>query len=299
MNTLFAKFAQSFTIIFLLLVTAKAQTLIGATCDIEVQSQRVGENSIEYIKAGSGTPVVLLHGLYAQKEQWSEVACELSSAGFMVIAPDLPGYGKSIHFPVEDYRLERQVELLHRFADLLALRKIHIAGSSMGGAIASMYVNKYPGQVHSLAFFGSPLGIGPWGVKVKAALSQGVNPFIPITIDQFNSEMELLFYKPPEVPKIIKDQLLADYRKSNRHYQQVWNIVNLYMNQIARSSPVHIPTLILWGKQDEIFPVAGLVALQAKYPGNEHYILSDAGHLLMLEKPKEASFQYIQFLKQR
>ena len=299
MNKMFVKLIQSLAIIFLALTTARAAPLSGAPCFIEVESKQVGKGSIEYLKAGSGTPVVLLHGLFAQKEQWSEVACELSSAGFMVIAPDLPGYGKSIHFPVEDYRLENQVGLLHRFTDLLELRKIHIAGSSMGGAIASMYVNKYPGQVYSLAFVGSPLGIGPWGVKVKDALSQGINPFIPITIDQFNLEMELLFYKPPEVPETIKDQLLADYRKSNQHYQQVWNIVNLYMNQISKSSPVRIPTLILWGKQDEIFAMDDIGALQAKYPGNRHYIMPDAGHLLMLEKPKEVSFQYIQFLKRR
>ncbi|MBU3600777.1 alpha/beta fold hydrolase [Polynucleobacter sp. AM-25C3] len=299
MNTLFAKLIQCFAIIFMLLATAKAEPLLGAPCAIEVESKQVGAGSIEYMKAGGGTPVVLLHGLFAQKEQWIEVTCKLSSAGFMVFAPDLPGYGKSIDFPVEDYRLENQVGLLHRFIDLLELRKIHIAGSSMGGAIASMYVNKYPGQVYSLAFVGSPLGIGPWGVKVKDALSQGINPFIPITIDQFNLEMELLFYKPPEVPETIRDQLLTDYQQSNQHYQQVWNIVNLYMNQITKSSPARIPTFIIWGKQDEIFTVGGVGALQLKYPGNQHYIMPDAGHLLMLEKPKEVSLRYIGFLKRR
>ena len=299
MNNLFGKLAQSFSIIFLLLVAAKAEPLVGAPCAIDVQSQRVGKGSIEYLKVGSGTPVVLLHGLFAQKEQWTEVACGLSAAGLMAIAPDLPGYGNSKPFPIVDYRLEKQVALLHRFIESLGFRKIHIAGSSMGGVIASMYGNQYPGQTASLAFIGAPLGIEPWGERVQEALVKGVNPFIPLNTEQFNLEMELLFYEPPVVPESIKDQLLADYQKSNRHYQQVWNVVNLYMNQIAKSSPVRIPTLILWGKQDEIFSVAGVVALQAKYPGNEHYTMSDAGHLLMLEKPKEVSFQYIQFLKQR
>lgn len=299
MNKLFATLIQSLTIILLALVSARAEPFLGAPCFIEIESKHVGKGSIEYLKAGSGTSVVLLHGLFAQKEQWSEVACELSSAGFMVIAPDLPGYGKSIDFPDEDYRLENQVALLHQLANSLELYEIHIAGSSMGGAIASMYANQYPKQVLTLAFIGAPLGVGPWGVKVKDALSQGINPFIPITIDQFNLEMELLFYKPPEVPETIKDQLLADYRKSNRHYQQVWNIVNLYMNQITKSSPAPIPTLILWGKRDEIFSVGDIGALQLKYPGNQHYIVPDAAHLLMLEKPKEVGRRYLEFLRQR
>lgn len=299
MNRFFTGLIHSLVVIFCILGSAKAEPLLGAPCAIEVESKRFGDASIEYMKAGRGMPVVLLHGLFAQKEQWTEVVCGLSAAGLMVIAPDLPGYGNSKPFPIGDYRLEKQVALLHRFIESLGFRKIHIAGSSMGGAIASMYGNQYPGQTASLAFIGAPLGIEPWGVRVQAALVKGVNPFIPLNTEQFNLEMELLFYEPPVVPESIKDRLLADYQKSNRHYQQVWNIVNLYMNQIAKSSPVRIPTLILWGKQDEIFSVAGVVALQAKYPGNEHYILSDAGHLLMLEKPKEVSFQYIQFLKQR
>ena len=299
MNTLFVKLVQFFTIIFLLLVAAKAEPLVGAPCVIEVQSKPVGKGSIEYLKAGSGTPIVLLHGLFAQKEQWSEVTCKLSSAGFMVLAPDLPGYGKSIDFPINDYRLENQVHLLHQFAASLGLHKVHIAGSSMGGAIASMYTNEYPNEVRSLAFIGSPLGIGSWGPRVRGALFQGINPFIPIAIDQFNLEMDLLFYKPPEVPETIKVQLLAEYQKSNRHYQQVWNIVNLYLSQISNSSPPRIPTLILWGRQDDIFSVNDMGALQAKYPVNAHYILPDAGHLLMLEKPEEVSFRYIEFLKRK
>ncbi len=299
MKKLFVKLIQFLAIIFLALLSASAEPPIDAPCLIESESQQVGEGSIEYIKAGSGIPVVLLHGLFAQKEQWREVACELSAAGFMVIAPDLPGYGKSTHFLIEDYRLENQVILLHRFAVALGLHKIHIAGSSMGGAIASMYVNKYPKQVRSLAFIGAPLGIGSWSAKVKDTLSQGVNPFIPITMDQLNMEMELLFYKPPVIPEAIKNQLLTEYQTSNRHYQQIWDIVNLYMSQIANSSSSHLPTLILWGKQDEIFSVGDIKTLQSKYLRNEHYIMPDAGHLLMLEKPKEVSLRYIKFLIQR
>jgi len=299
MNVMFAKLVQSLCVILLAFSVARAEPLIGAPCFIEIDSRQVGKGSIEYLKAGSGSPVFLLHGLFAQKEQWIEMACAVSATGFMAIAPDLPGYGKSIPFPIEDYRLENQVALLHQLANALSLGKVHIAGSSMGGAISSMYANQYPMQTLSLAFIGSPLGTGPWGTKVKDLLAQGVNPFIPITMEQLDLEMNLLFYKPPVVPETIKDQLLDDYRKSNRHYQQVWHIVNLYLNQITKSSPVRIPTLILWGDRDEIFSVVDISALQSKYPGNQHYVMPDAGHLLMLENPTEASRRYIEFLKQR
>ena len=297
MNRFFATLIQSLAVILCVHGSAKAELLLGAPCAIEIESEQLGGGSIEYMKAGRGVPVVLLHGLFAQKEQWAEVVCGLSAAGFIAIAPDLPGYGNSQSFPIGDYRLEKQVALLHGFIESLGFRKIHIAGSSMGGAIASMYGNQYPMQTASLAFIGAPLGIGPWGVKVQEALVKGVNPFIPINTQQFNLEMELLFYEPPVVPESTKDQLLADYQKSNRHYQEVWDVINLYTSQILNSPPTSVPTLILWGKKDSVFSVEDIGNLQLKYPANQHYILPQAAHLLMLEKPAEVIRRYVEFLK--
>ena len=268
-------------------------------CNIEVKTSPVGNGTIEYLQAGKGAPILLLHGLFAQKEQWSELVCYLSGAGYLVIAPDLPGYGKSIHFPIVDYKLENQVGILHQFTNALNMQKFDVGGSSMGGAIASMYARTYPLQVRSLAFIGAPLGVSAWSTQVKSALYQGINPFIPISTDQLNLEMQLLFYKPPVLSEAIQQGLISDYQKQNRHYQQVWDIINLYLYAIEKSPPSPIPTLIMWGKEDGIFESIDLRKLEQKYPKNRHFIVKDAGHLLMLEKPKEVFLNYIQFLKPR
>ena len=167
------------------------------SCNTEVKTIPAGGATIEYLRVGKGETILLLHGLFAQKEQWSELACQLSAAGYLVIAPDLLGYGKSIHFPLADYKLENQVSILNEFANALSIQKFDLAGSSMGGAIASMYARAYPPKVLSLAFIGAPLGVSGWSTQVKSALYRGINPFIPISVDQFNLEMRLLFYKPP------------------------------------------------------------------------------------------------------
>lgn len=269
------------------------------SCNLEVKTIPAGGATIEYLSAGKGDPILLLHGLFAQKEQWSELACQLSVAGYLVIAPDLPGYGKSIHFPLVDYKLENQVRLLHEFTNALNIQKLDLAGSSMGGAIASMYARSYPMQVRSLAFIGSPLGISGWSTQVKSALYQGINPFIPISADQLNLENHLLFYKPPVVPESLQQSLIADYQKSNRHYQQVWDIVNLYLYEIEKNPPSPIPALIMWGKQDGIFDVVDIEKLRQKYPKNRYLVINEAGHLLMLENPKEVASIYMTFLKPR
>ena len=298
MKNLFLKPIICIATLFLFSAPLGAQTNTNL-CKSEIKKAQIGGGSIEYFRVGKGAPILLLHGLFAQKEQWAEMACYLSAAGYMVIAPDLPGYAMSINFPIADHKLERQVEILHQFTKSLDIQKLDIAGSSMGGAIASMYAHAYPGQVRSLAFIGAPMGASAWGAAVRGALYQGINPFIPVSNEQFNLAMQLLFYKPPAVPESIQQDLIADYQKSNRRYQQVWDIVNLYLYEFEKTPPSPKPTLIIWGKEDAIFEVEDMPKVQQKFPKNRHFVLRDAGHLLMLENPKVASELYIQFLKPR
>lgn len=274
-----------------------ASESVNGACHIEVKTIPVGVGSIEYLSVGKGAPILLLHGLFAQKEQWSDLACQLSKAGHLVIAPDLPGYGKSLNFPIVDYKLENQVTILHRFSSLLQIPRMDIAGSSMGGAIASMYAQTYPSQIRTLAFIGAPLGVSGWSTQIKNAIYQGVNPFIPISADQLNLEMQLLFFKPPVLSEINKQELISNYQKFNRHYQQVWDIVNLYLYQIDKNPQSLLPTLIIWGREDGVFDVMDMPRLQHKYPNNQSTIINDASHLLMLEKSKEVTSLYLHFLK--
>jgi pimeloyl-ACP methyl ester carboxylesterase len=162
-------------------------------------------------------PVVLLHGLFASKEQWQALMCELAQQGFVVIAPDLPGYGASSGFPDGDYRLTEQVQRLHEFLHQLpetANRPVALAGNSMGGAIASRYAQRYPAQVASLALF-APMGMSganDWSDEFKAFLRGGTNPMIPLTIADFEHELDLLLAHPPVLARTDKALAVISYQ---------------------------------------------------------------------------------------
>ena len=269
----------------------------NSACPLVAKTASIDGGVISYLEGGKGERILLLHGLFAQKEQWLEVGCALAISGFDVIAPDLPGYGASSTFPVSVYPLERQVKILHQLVASLGGGAIHIAGSSMGGAIASLYVDQYPKEIKSLAFIGAPLGIVGWSPQVKASIFQGVNPFIPISNEQLNLEMSLLFFKPPVIDEAVKSQLVKEYVLNNRHYQQVWDIVNFYGTCLDRKQNNSVKTLILWGKQDGIFDIAGLPLIKERFPQAQSYAFSDAAHLLMLERPKQVVDIYRQFLR--
>ena len=107
----------------------------NAGCTLVVKTAAIDGGLISYLEGGKGEPVLLLHGLFAQKEQWTEVACALANTGFDVIVPDLPGYGASTGFLVSDYPLESQVRILQHLMNGKQVEKFHIAGSSMGALL--------------------------------------------------------------------------------------------------------------------------------------------------------------------
>ena len=269
-----------------------------ASCPLLTKTVAVDGSAMSYLGGGHGESILLLHGLFAQKEQWLDVGCALASQGFEVLAPDLPGYGASSGYPVTVYALDSQVDTLHKFMLRLGKDNMHIAGSSMGGTIAALYAQKYPGQIKSLAFIGAPLGIIGWSPQVRKAIFEGVNPFIPINQKQFDLEMHLLFFKPPKIDEGIKAKLVQEYVENNRHYQQVWDIVNFYDRSLG-SMEMNAPrTLILWGEQDGIFSIDGLPLIKEAFKNSQAMRFPDAAHLLMLEQPKKVVRVYGEFLRE-
>ncbi len=296
-------FLRRGVIVFVLTVVgffsaARAQDS-NSICTTQIQSIHVGPSSIQYFKMGEGSPIVVLHGLFAQKEQWTDFACVLAKNGFAVFAPDLPGYGQSLGFPIESYQLIKEVEYLHRFTQKLNLHSFNIAGNSMGGAIAAMFAYQYPKEIRSIAFIGAPMGVISWSPQLKEAINNGINPFIPINVEQFNLEMSLLFAKPPDMSNAIKEAAVTEYTKNNRHYQQVWNIVNLDIHVLETYPSSKKPTFITWGKEDGVFNISGKKRVDQKFPNHSSYDLKDVAHLVMLEKPKEIADLYLQFLRSR
>lgn len=266
---------------------------------IAKHSQTIGSGTIVYNIVGTGPNVLLVHGLFADKEQWSGLACRLADAGYTALAPDLPGYGKSTGYEVADYRLETQVALLNELATQLGIDRVDIAGNSMGGTIAAMYAVRYPRQVRSLAFLGSPLGIIAFNDGIAEAIFHGTNPFIPVDVAQLDLELALLFVSPPSLPPATKQAIVANYVADNLHYVQVWNIVNLYIDTL-RSGPLpRARVLIVWGRDDQVFDVAGADRPHRRIPRSAVHRLSNAGHLLHLENAAEVAPIYVKFLRGR
>jgi len=273
---------------------ASAQT---EPCKPETAQAALPGGSVHYLKTGDGPSVVLLHGLFAQKEQWVPFMCLVAANGYSVTAPDLPGFGQSVGFSIQDYRLENQVELLHALLASLGIKEFHLAGSSMGGAIAGLYQHSYAQEVRTLAFIGAPLGVVDWSPRLGAALAKGINPFIPVTPEQFDLELQLLFYQPPAVPAEVVASLVNGYKVNHDFYVAVFNVVAGYPRVLVDAGAGSVRALALWGDEDGIFDVSGLEKLATLYRGMDARRVERTGHLPMVERPQDTAKTYIEFLR--
>jgi len=279
------------SILFTLLLWVPTQAFEAKTIDIEGRA-------ITYFDEGKGVPVVLVHGLFASKDQWLAVGKKLC-AGHRVIIPDLPGYGASRIKEKSDYVLDQQVKLLDRFLDLLSPGRVHLAGNSMGGSIAALFTRDHPEKVISLSFVGAPGGVSSYTDELRNAIFADTNPFIPETLSSFLYELELLFVNPPVLPDEKIAAIVAGYRAKFREYQSVFTTVSiniLEMQAAGEMGGIKRPTLILWGEKDRIFNISGAKKLNRMIALSELKILENTGHLPMVEEPDRVHGELVSFI---
>jgi pimeloyl-ACP methyl ester carboxylesterase len=127
-------------------------------------SERVADVSgirINYLIAGSGDPVVLLHGYAQTSRMWRPLMAELA-ATHTVIAPDLRWIGESVK-PATGYNKKTMAADVHALVASLGFSRIGIAGHDIGLMVAYAYAAQYPAEVNRIALLDAFLpGVGDW-----------------------------------------------------------------------------------------------------------------------------------------
>lgn len=297
--------------------------VIGCVCAYPsppVYTARTPHGQVSYFKIGQGTPVILLHGLFANKEQWLPLVEHLlkHQAPHQYIIPDLPGFGASNDFPMtiynlttQDYAELNQVTALHDFLTSLHITPpVALAGNSLGGVIATYYAEKFPKEVSSLTFMGSPLGVAPFTALYYQKLAQGFNPFIPLTQPQFLDELNLLMMNvKPNLPS--SEKITQHLQANTDHFQKlatIFTMINTYHHCTALMEPlpkIQVPVFIFWGVEDRLFgDIEHAYFLKSRFtesPMRKVVALKNAGHVVMLESDEvleKIALNYLRFLEE-
>lgn len=232
---------------------------------------------------------ILVHGFGANKDNWARFSRYLTDT-YHVVAIDLPGHGESVKDITLRYDLDDQVGYLNEILGQLKIQRFHIAGNSMGGAIASLYAARYPEQVQSLILM-APGGIYPYESELSRLLAEGKNPLIVKTAEDFGVLMDFALEKKPFIPwpitsvlaekavanKPINDKIFADIRGEHRY------------NFEDELKKIKAPTLILWGNKDRVLNVDNARVFEQLIPNSKKRILEGIGHVPMVETPEETA----------
>ena len=225
-----------------------------------------------------GTPIVLLHGFGSDHSSWHDVWRALETA-HPVVALDLPGHGRS---PPGQTGFADLVETVLAALDEASIRRCHLVGHSLGGAVALGVADTQRQLVRSLGLI-APAGLGP---DIDAAFLSG---FVAATQPSSLAPwLRRLFADPALVTDgFVRATLQAQATPGRRDHQREL-LSRLFADgtqalQLAGSlQQLTMPTKVIWGAADQIIPVRHARGLPAHIA---IHIAPGVGHMPQLEAP--------------
>lgn len=254
----------------------------------EVQTE---SGPVAYLDGGQGETVVFVHGIYARKEHWVDVAAKVRK-GHRVVLLDLPGFGDNEVLGAGAYEYDSQLANLTTVLDALKIQRAHFVANSMGAQIVGMLAVSDPERVESIAFVGGPAGVpSPKPSDMDRILEAGRSPLIVGSEEDYTNRMPWLFPNTPFIPPPISKSWAREEAGRGEANQRIWDEVKgtetVPLSQLATS--IHQPTLILWCTEDRVFDVSGADSLHQTLKDSRLYIMEDCGHLPMLDAPEETA----------
>lgn len=221
--------------------------------------------------------LVLLHGFSGSLfgfEAWSR---ELSDR-YRVVSLDLPGSGLTGAVPSGDYSQGAMTGFVKAFIDKLGLKRLALAGNSMGGGIAARFAERFPDRVGALILIDAPGAPTGSGHRLNLRYALANTPLL--------SDVVLVLRPPGEINRMAgtRAAMLAHYRSVEDDF--VWWHV----------SAIRAPVLILWGGRDRTIPPASAHVWARALKGSTLKIYPGVGHAPMIDAAKDSADDVRAFL---
>jgi 3-oxoadipate enol-lactonase len=248
-----------------------------------------GGLELAYDEAGSGTPLLLVHGWPLDRSMWRGQLGGLATHA-RVLAPDLRGFGgSSVRAP---FSIDQYADDLAAFLDALGLAQAVVCGLSMGGYIAFSILRRHRERVRALILADT---------RATADTDEGrENRRKAIGLIEQEGMQALAARQLPSMVGRSTLERRPELAESVRHMMASLSPEGVIgaaraMADRPDSTPllssIEVPTLVVGGAEDGITPPDVLRAMAAEIPGSRVEILEQAGHLSPLERP--AAFNHV------
>jgi len=272
-----------------------------AAAGLEASDVLVGGRRLRYVRAGAGTPVVLVHGFASSLYTWKDVLPGLARA-HDVVALDLPGFGASDQ-PGE-LSFEDFPAAVLGLMDALGIDRAALVGNSLGGATVAVVAVRHPGRVSALVLVDSAgfhLADADRPAVVRLAMSPAGRLLDVLPLRRLAVEISLR--QVLHDPSLVTEERVAEYLAPLLRPGALASIRSLARTpsreatDFARAlAAIEAPTLVVWGRNDAWIPVADADRFVSTIPGAEKLVLEDCGHVPEEEKPRAVTEALLRFL---
>ena len=259
-----------------------------------LRSATVAGSRVNYVEMGSGPPLVFIHGLAGCWQNWLENIPHFARR-HRVIAVDLPGFGES-ELPLDDITIPGYGRFVDAFLGEIGVERAPLVGNSMGGFIAAEAALSHPSRVDTAR---ARVGRGPRDVCRKGELALVKRARSPVPLRQRRAPSRAgstgcagAGCAAPSCtasrrhPDLLQPELCYEIASGagKPGFLDAFGAIFDYDFR-DRLSDVKHPTLIVWGRHDQIVPVAGAHEYERLIDGSRKEIFDDTGHVPMIERP--------------
>ncbi|SEF18925.1 alpha/beta fold hydrolase [Jiangella alba] len=238
-----------------------------------------------------GEPVLLLHA-WGETHRVFDRLVPLLPRSLRLVVPDQRGVGASTA-PAGGYTLADAAADAVALLDALGLDTCWLAGTSSGGYVAQQVAVDHPGRVRGLVLIGAPSDLrGPVPAALAGPLASLHDPVTRADAEALTGALPLHVAVPAGY---LDDQLAAALTIPRRVWRAVLDGLVGAVPPIRRG-PIAVPTLILWGGDDDVLPAGQGRELAAAIEGSRLVTYEGTGHLVLWERPERVAADVVAFV---
>jgi pimeloyl-ACP methyl ester carboxylesterase len=274
-----------------------------------VQYLSIHGHDVAYRTAGDGPVLLLVHGMAGSATTWRHVMPALAEH-FTVIAPDLPGHGRS-EKPRGDYSLGALASSLRDLLVALGHERATVVGQSLGGGIAMQFAYQYPERCERLVLVSSG-GLGEEVHLLLRALSLPGSEYLlalgcAAPLRNAGTALAGAFGRIGLRPQPLVEELwrayssLGDGQTRRAFVHTLRSVVDVAGQRVSANDRLYLtsimPTLIVWGDADRIIPVDHAFAASDAMPGSRLEVFPGVGHFPHVEAPEQFVSVLVDFVR--
>jgi pimeloyl-ACP methyl ester carboxylesterase len=228
--------------------------------------------------------IVLLHGAGFDHSTWALHSRWFAHHDYGVLAPDLPGHGRSTGAPLAS--IAEMADWIAALLDAAGTAKARLVGHSMGSLIALETAARHPAKVTALSLIGTAatMTVGP--DLLKAAEANDHDAIDMVSIWGLGFQAELGGSLAPGLWMHSGAQRVLEKCRPGVLFNDL-SACNAYRDALAAAAQITVPATLILGERDMMTPARAGRTLAAALPNSRTVVLPGAGHMMMVERPDE------------